>query len=62
MPAFSNTNAILGRILRRSDSSDVPYPIIQGNVDFLRSDFDGAGTGPFSNFAQPYIALGFKVN
>ena len=54
-------NETIGRILRKSDYSNVPYPITQGNVEFLSSDFYGAG-GPVPNFAQPYIPLGFKVN
>lgn len=51
----------VGRILRKSDYSNVPYPITQGNVVFLSSNFYGSG-GPIPNFGQPYIALGFKVN
>lgn len=51
----------IGRILRKSDYSAVPYPIVQGNVEFLSSDFYGSG-GPVPNFGQPYIALGFKVD
>jgi len=51
----------IGRVLRKSDFSSVPYPITQGNVEFLSSDFYGAG-GPVPNFAQPYIPLGFKVD
>jgi hypothetical protein len=57
----SNLGETVGRILRKSDFSDVPYPITQGNVEFLSSDFYGSG-GPMPNFGQPYIALGFKVN
>ncbi len=57
----TNLNETVGRILRKSDFSNVPYPISQGNVEFLSSDFYGSG-GPLPNFAQPYIALGFKVN
>ena len=51
----------VGRILRKSDYTNVPYPITQGNVEFLSSNFYGGG-GPVPNFGQPYIALGFKVN
>jgi len=57
----TNLNETVGRILRKSDFSDVPYPITQGNVEFLSSDFYGSG-GPVPNFGQPYIALGFKVD
>lgn len=57
----TNMNETAGRVLRKSNFSNVPYPIIQGNVEFLSSDFYGSG-GPVPNFAQPYIALGFKVN
>ncbi|EGV43782.2 hypothetical protein BZARG_1184 [Bizionia argentinensis JUB59] len=60
---FGNTllSETIGRILRKSDYTAVPYPITEGNVEFLSSDFYGAG-GPVPNFGQPYIPLGFKVN
>jgi hypothetical protein len=54
-------NETVGRVLRKSDFTNVPYPITQGNIEFLSSDFFGSG-GPVPNFAQPYIPLGFKVN
>lgn len=57
----TSLNETVGRILRKSDFTNVPYPIIQGNVEFLSSDFYGSG-GPVPNFGQPYIPLGFKVN
>lgn len=57
----TSLNETVGRTLRKSDFSNVPYPITQGNVEFLSSDFYGSG-GPLPNFAQPYIGLGFKVN
>lgn len=57
----SNLNQTVGRILRKSNNSNVPYPITQGNVEFLSSDFYGSG-GPVPNYGQPYIALGFKLN
>lgn len=58
---YTNLGETVGRILRKSDFTDVPYPITQGNVEFLGSSFYGAG-GPVPNFGQPYIALGFKVD
>jgi hypothetical protein len=64
MRTISNStslNETVGRILRKSDFTNVPYPITQGNVEFLSSDFYGSG-GPVPNFGQPYIPLGFKVN
>lgn len=57
----TSLNETVGRILRKSNFTNVPYPIIQGNVEFLSSDFYGSG-GPVPNFGQPYIPLGFKVN
>ncbi len=61
LPGYTNLNETVGRVLRKSDFTDVPYPITQGNIVFQGSVFYGAG-GPVSNIAQPYIALGFKVN
>ncbi|MCF6182121.1 hypothetical protein [Lutibacter sp.] len=61
LPGYTNLNQTVGRVLRKSDFSNVPYPITQGNVVFQGSVFYGAG-GPVSNNSQPYIALGFKVN
>jgi len=64
MRTISNStslNETVGRILRKSDFTNVPYPITQGNVEFLSSNFYGSG-GPVPNFGQPYIPLGFKVN
>lgn len=57
----TSLNETVGRILRKSDFTDVPYPITQGNVEFLSSNFYGSG-GPVPNLGQPYIPLGFKVN
>tara|TARA_R110001583_G_scaffold76899_1_gene209978 strand:- start:19 stop:615 length:597 start_codon:yes stop_codon:yes gene_type:complete len=57
----TSLNETVGRILRKSNFTSVPYPITQGNVEFLSSDFYGSG-GPVPNFGQPYIPLGFKVN
>lgn len=61
LPGYTMLNQTVGRLFRKSNSAPVPYPISQGNVVFLSSNFYGAG-GPVPNFAQPYIALGFKVN
>ncbi|MFA9187287.1 hypothetical protein AAGV33_02845 [Flavobacterium sp. FBOR7N2.3] len=61
LPGYTMLNQTIGHVLRKSDYTDVPYPITQGNVVFLSSNFYGTG-GPVPNFAQPYIALGFKVN
>ncbi|MCX7551597.1 hypothetical protein [Xanthomarina sp. F2636L] len=57
----TSLNETVGRVLRKSDFTDVPYPITQGNVEFLSSNFYGSG-GPVPNLGQPYIPLGFKVN
>ena len=61
LSGYTMLNQTVGRLLRPSNYNDVPYPIIQGNVVFLSSTFYGTG-GPAPDFAQPYIALGFKVN
>ncbi|MFL9831129.1 hypothetical protein ABS764_09740 [Flavobacterium sp. ST-87] len=61
LPGYTLLNQTIGRLLRPSNYNDVPYPITQGNVVFLSSNFYGTG-GPIPDFAQPYIALGFKVN
>lgn len=61
LPGYTMLNQTIGRLLRPSNYNDVPYPITQGNVVFLSSNFYGTG-GPIPDFAQPYIALGFKVN
>jgi len=64
MRTISNNNSLnetVGRVLRKSDFTNVPYPITQGNIEFLSSDFYGSG-GPLPNFAQPYIPIGFEVN
>lgn len=57
----TSLNQTVGRILRPADFSAVPYPIAIGNVEFLSSNFYGAG-GPVPNLGQPYIPLGFIVN
>lgn len=61
LPGYTNLNQTVGRVLRKSNFSNVPYPITQGNVVFQGAVFYGAG-GPVTNNSQPYIALGFKVN
>jgi hypothetical protein len=61
LPGYTMLNQTVGRLLRKSNGSNVPYPITQGTAVFKSSNFYGAG-GPVPDFAQPYIALGFKVN
>jgi hypothetical protein len=61
LPGYTALNQTVGRLLRKSNNTPVPYPVTQGNAVFLSSNFYGAG-GPAPDFAQPYIALGFKVN
>ncbi len=61
MPGYPNLDATVGRVLRPSNFSAVPFPITQGTVEFLSSNFYGAG-GPVNNIAMPYIGLGFKVD
>ncbi|WP_299432664.1 hypothetical protein [uncultured Aquimarina sp.] len=61
MPGYPNLDATLGRVLRPSNFSAVPFPITQGTVEFLSSNFYGAG-GPVNNIAMPYIGLGFKAD
>jgi len=61
LPGYTNLNQTVGRVLRKANFTNPPYPITQGNVVFSGSVFYGAG-GPVTNIAQPYIALGFKVN
>lgn len=61
LPGYTALNQTIGRVLRKSNFTTVPYPITQGNAVFLSSNFYGAG-GPVPDFGQPYIALGFKVN
>lgn len=60
LPGYTNLNETVGRVLRKSNFTNVPYPITQGNVVFQGSVFYGAG-GPVANNSQPYIALGFVV-
>ncbi|KFF16421.1 hypothetical protein [Flavobacterium hydatis] len=60
LPGYTVLNQTVGRILRKNNFTTVPYPITQGNAVFLSSNFYGAG-GPVPDYAQPYIALGFKV-
>lgn len=59
--ATVNVSETIGRILRKSDFSPVPFPVVQGNVEFLNSNFVGNG-GPVADFGMPYIPVGFKVN
>jgi hypothetical protein len=64
MRTISNNNSLnetVGRVLRKYDFTNIPYPITQGNIVFLSSNFYGSG-GPLPNFAQPYIPIGFEVN
>ncbi|SEL22705.1 hypothetical protein SAMN04487910_2084 [Aquimarina amphilecti] len=61
MQGYPNLDATLGRVLRPSNFSTVPFPITQGTVEFLSSNFYGAG-GPVNNIAMPYIGLGFKAD
>ncbi len=59
-----NVSETIGRLLRKSDYTNVPFPITQGNVEFLSSNFVSSNNngGPVPNFGMPYIAVGFKVN
>ncbi len=61
LPGYTNLNETVGRVLRPTNLSNIAYLVTQGNVVFQGSVFFGAG-GPVANIAQPYIALGFKVN
>jgi len=61
LPGWTNLSETIGHVLRKTGGGNIPYPITEGNVEFLSSNFYGAG-GPIPNFLQPYIALGFKVN
>ncbi|MCF6350020.1 MAG: hypothetical protein L3J23_03195 [Flavobacteriaceae bacterium] len=61
LPGYTSLDQTFGRVLRKSDFTNPPYPITEGNVVFEGSVFYGAG-GPVPNIAQPYIAIGFKVN
>lgn len=58
---YGNLSETIGSIYRRTDFTEVAYPITEGNVVFLESNFYGAG-GPVPNYGQPYITLGFKEN
>ncbi|WP_308993138.1 hypothetical protein QLS71_008575 [Mariniflexile litorale] len=60
LPGYTMLNETIGRVLRKSNNANVPYPVIQGNIEFLNSNFYGTG-GPIPDFAQPYIAFGFQV-
>ncbi len=60
-PGYGMLSATIGRISRKSDYTNVPFPVNAGTVEFLSSDFYGAG-GPVPNFGIPHIALGFKLN
>jgi hypothetical protein len=61
LPGWTYLNETIGHVLRKTGGGNIPYPITEGNVTFLSSNFYGTG-GPIPNFLQPYIALGFKVN
>ena len=61
LPGWTNLSETIGHVLRKTGGGNIPYPITEGNVTFISSDFYGAG-GPVPNIAQPYIAIGFKVN
>lgn len=58
---YSNLDETIGSIYRRADYTNIAYPIPEGSVVFLESNFYGAG-GPIPNFGQPYIPFGFKEN
>lgn len=59
---YTNLNETIGRTIRKTGGGDIPYPITQGNVTFISSNFyDGAGPGSLDDFLQPVIGLGFKV-
>ena len=45
---YTYLDETIGRIFVKSNSSEVPYPITQGNVEFLSSNLYGAG-GPAPN-------------
>lgn len=56
----ASLNETVGQIFQKTDYSN-PFPVGQGNIEFLESDFYGMG-GPVPNYGMPYIAVGFKVN
>src|SRR5690554_1629282 len=57
----SNLNETIGNIFQNVDYSNIAYPITQGNIEFISSNFYGDG-GPVPNYGQPYIPLGFRAN
>lgn len=61
LPGYSNINEQVGATIRKTDGSNIPYPITAGNIIFLSSKIHGAG-GPLDNYVQPVIGLGFKVH
>ncbi|QXP61533.1 hypothetical protein [Olleya sp. HaHaR_3_96] len=60
-PGYTPYDAVVGRVLRQSDFSDVPYPLASNQVVFLSSKFSESTT-VINNNSQPYIAFGFKAN
>jgi len=61
VPGWTNFSETIGNVIKKTGGGTIPYPITQGNVVFMSSDFYGAG-GPIPDIAQPIIGLGFKVN
>lgn len=55
----ASLNETVGQIFHKTDYSN-PFPEVQGNIEFLESDFYGMG-GPVPNYGMPYIPVGFKV-
>ena len=58
---YTMFNEIIGYVYKKPDNSDISFPIINGNVKFLSSNFYEDG-GPVPNLAVPIIPLGFIPN
>ncbi len=58
---YTNLNETVGRMIRRTNSANIAFPINLGNTTINSSNFYGAG-GPVPNIGIPYIAFGFSTN
>lgn len=59
----TTTSHLIGQIYKKTDGSDIPFPIPEGNVIFIGSSFyDVGGVSSPHTKLQPLIGLGFKMN
>lgn len=60
LTGWTNFSELIGSVYENTTRSPITYGVTQNNVEFISSNFYGAG-GPKPNAAQPIIALGFKI-